>query len=168
LLVPFLYFLGNFDIIIVRPHTDGFEVQTSGGMRGQVPLSLLTGEIPIPQLSQHCTGWQSAAVYICRLPPLMGHSGYLRGKSPPPLCPLKPTHVNPIHGLRSSILTIAIQKLIQYLAVNTALHLSTQTSHMQKMQVPIHSPEHIIENFENSVLRLSKVISNLLFSLHSA
>ena len=28
------FFLGNFDIIIVRPHTDGFEVQTSGGMRG--------------------------------------------------------------------------------------------------------------------------------------
>ena len=79
--------------------------------------------------------------------------------------------------------TIAIQKLIRYLATPTfndrcqyctssinpsvtcAEHLITCKS------LPIHSPEHIctaIENFEDSVFELSKVISNLLFSFRSA
>ena len=44
--------------------------------------------------------------------------------------------------------------------VNTALHLSSQTSHMQSL--PIHSPEHICTVIENFVFRLSKVISKLV------
>jgi len=49
--------------------------------------------IPIPQLSQHCTGWWSAAVIVL-CPSYLechhswGHSGYLR-----PLAPLKPSCV---------------------------------------------------------------------------
>ena len=78
--------------------------------------------------------------------------------------------------------TIAIQKLIQYLAtpvfndrcqyctrsinptVTCAEHLIICKS------LPIHSPEHIcmaIKNFEDSVFGLSKAISNLLYSFHS-
>ena len=78
--------------------------------------------------------------------------------------------------------TIAIQKLIRYLAtpvfndrcqyctrsinptVTCAEHLIICKS------LPIHSPEYIcmaIENFEESVFGLSKAISNLLYSFHS-
>ena len=78
--------------------------------------------------------------------------------------------------------TIAIQKLIRYLAtpvfndrcqyctrsinptVTCAEHLIICKS------LPISSPEHIctaIENFEDSVFGLSKVISNLLYTFHS-
>jgi len=78
--------------------------------------------------------------------------------------------------------TIAIQKLIRYLAIPAfngrrqyctrsidpnityAEHLITCKS------LPIQSPEHIctvIESFEDPVLRLSKVFSSMLFSLHT-
>ena len=51
--------------------------------------------IPIPQLSQHCTGWQSAArvhsVLSLEYHHLWGHGVYLGGQSPP-LSPLKPAY----------------------------------------------------------------------------
>ena len=65
----------------------GSEVQISGGMKGAGISSSLRSKVgdrfdanPIPQLSQHCTGWRSAArthsVLYLEYHHLWGHSGY--------------------------------------------------------------------------------------------
>ena len=63
------------------PNTGGFEVQNSRGHEGGKYLGLFVcrrkssivgngfDAIPIPQLSQHCTGWYSAALKVL---PLVG------------------------------------------------------------------------------------------------
>ena len=64
----------------------GSEVQISGGMKGAGISSSLRSKVgerfdanPIPQLSQHCTGWRSAArthsVLYLEYHHLWGHSG---------------------------------------------------------------------------------------------
>ena len=50
--------------------------------------------ILIPQLNRHCTGWQSAAVFIVclrRVPPLVG-AQWIFEAAKPPLAILKPTY----------------------------------------------------------------------------